>query len=77
MFLRGWPPSGDIRWRLLPARVNAQLGFGTYAWHDPTELFLPHDITVLTLHSGHIEEITAFLGTSGFREAGLPDHLTA
>ncbi len=75
IFLRGWPLSDDMHWRLLPARANAQLAFGGYTRDDETGMFTPHSIEVLTLRAAEIEEITAFLTPDAFRHFGLPDHL--
>ena len=75
IFLRGWPLSDDMHWRLVPARANAQLAFGGYTRDDETGMFTPHSIEVLTLRAAEIEEITAFLTPDAFRHFGLPDHL--
>src|SRR5207247_5708135 len=43
-FLGGWPFSGAKRWRLVPARANAQLAFGGYTWDEDTRTFIPHEV---------------------------------
>ena len=76
-FLRGWPFSGAKRWRLVPARANAQLAFGGYTWDEETRTFRPHEVSVLTLRGAEIEEITAFLTPDAFARFGLPDLIPA
>jgi RNA polymerase sigma-70 factor (ECF subfamily) len=76
-FLRGWPFSGAKRWRLVPARANAQLAFGGYTWDEETRKFIPHEVNVLTLRGAEIEEITAFLTPEAFARFGLPDLIPA
>jgi RNA polymerase sigma-70 factor (ECF subfamily) len=72
-FLRGWPLAGAARWRLVPARANAQLAFGHYLWDEEKRRFTPHGVNVLTLRGARIEEITAFLTPEAFGRFGLPD----
>jgi RNA polymerase sigma-70 factor, ECF subfamily len=74
-FLRGWPLSAAKRWRLLPARANAQIAFGGYTWDEETGIFRPHSVNVLTLRGVEIEEITAFLTPDAFPHFGLPERL--
>jgi RNA polymerase sigma-70 factor (ECF subfamily) len=76
-FLRGWPMSDAMRWRLLPASANAQLAFGGYTWDEATGLFAPHSVNMVTLRGAEIEEITAFLTPEAFRRFGLPDRIPA
>jgi RNA polymerase sigma-70 factor, ECF subfamily len=75
IFLGAGPMSGATRWRLIPARANAQLAFGLYAWDDGTQTFLPRAVDVLTLRGGQIREITAFLTPDAFPGFGLPASL--
>jgi RNA polymerase sigma-70 factor (ECF subfamily) len=77
MFLSRWPLAGAKRWRLIPARANGQLAFGTYAWDQKTQTFTPHAVDVLTLRGAQIEEITAFLTPDAFRRFNLPDAIPA
>jgi RNA polymerase sigma-70 factor, ECF subfamily len=60
-FLSGWPLSGERRWRLVPARANAQLAFASY--RTPGGPGEPaHAIQVVTLApEGRVRDITAFL----------------
>jgi RNA polymerase sigma-70 factor, ECF subfamily len=76
-FLRGWPLSHVKRWRLIPARANAQVGFGGYIWDEHTRTFVPESVNVLTLRGAEIEEITAFRTTDAFAHFGLPDRMDA
>ena len=76
-FLRGMPLAGTTRWRLIPARANAQVAFGAYRWDQATQTFLPHALNVLTLRGSQIEETTAFLTPGAFRGFGLPGAIPA
>ena len=60
------------RWRLVPARANAQLAFGAYAWDDKAQMFTPRAVDVVTLRGAQIQEITAFLTPAAFRSFDLP-----
>jgi hypothetical protein len=57
--------------------ANAQLAFGGYTWDEPTGIFMPHDVMVLTLRGAEIEEITAFLTPDAFAHFGLPQLIRA
>lgn len=59
------------RWRLLPARANGQIAFGTYLWSDVDGLFVPGGLDVLTLRGDLVAEVTAFL-SADFGWFGLP-----
>jgi hypothetical protein len=72
-FLRGWPLSGEPRWRLLAVGANGQPAFGHYLWDGATSRFRPHSINLLTLRSGRISDLTAFLTPEAFSRFGLPD----
>jgi RNA polymerase sigma-70 factor (ECF subfamily) len=72
-FLRGWPLSGETRWRVVPTRANGQLAFGEYLWDPETESMLPHAIMLLTLEGTRINGITAFLSPESFEPFSLPD----
>jgi RNA polymerase sigma-70 factor (ECF subfamily) len=65
------------RWRLIPARANAQLAFGKYRWDSATGVFLPHGLNVLTVHRKRIADITAFITPELFARCGLPDQIRA
>ena len=77
MFLGGGPLAGAARWRLIPARANAQVAFGAYRWDQTRQAFLPHGVSVLTLRGPQIEEITAFLTPGAFRGFSLPRAIPA
>ena len=77
MFLGGGPLAGAARWRLIPARANAQVAFGAYRWDRTRQAFLPHGVSVLTLRGPQIEEITAFLTPRAFRGFSLPGAIPA
>jgi RNA polymerase sigma-70 factor (ECF subfamily) len=68
-FLRGGPLQS--RWRFLPTTANGQLAFGTYLWDPTTRIHMPGGLDVLTIHSGHVTEVTAFL-TADLTRFGLP-----
>jgi RNA polymerase sigma-70 factor, ECF subfamily len=72
IFLSRGPLAEATRWRLIPARANAQLAFGAYAWDDKTQAFAPRAVDVLTLCGAQIQEITAFLTPDAFGSFGLP-----
>jgi RNA polymerase sigma-70 factor (ECF subfamily) len=74
-FLRGWPFSGQMRWRLVPVGANGQLAFGKYVWDREQAAFRPHGINVLTLHGARIAEVTAFLNPDAFERFGLPGRI--
>jgi len=62
-------------WRFLPTTANGQLAFGTYLWDDTAEQYLPGGLDVLTIRSGRVAEVTAFL-TADLTRFGLPPSLT-
>jgi RNA polymerase sigma-70 factor, ECF subfamily len=76
-FLGGGPLAGATRWRLVPVRVNGQLGFGLYGWDDRAQTFTPRAIDVLTLAGPQIQQITAFLTPHAFATLQLPTALPA
>jgi RNA polymerase sigma-70 factor, ECF subfamily len=49
------------RWRLVPARANGQLAFGTYAWDADSGSYVALGLDVLTLRGARVQEITAFV----------------
>jgi RNA polymerase sigma-70 factor (TIGR02960 family) len=71
-FLLGGPLQS--RWRFLPTTANGQLAFGTYLWDDAARQFVPGGLDVLTIHSGRVAEVTAFL-SADLTRFGLPPHL--
>jgi hypothetical protein len=72
-FLIGWPLTGRLRWRLIPARASGQLAFGHYVWDEGR--FVAHGVNVLTLDGDRVREITAFLTPEAFERFGLPAEL--
>jgi RNA polymerase sigma-70 factor, ECF subfamily len=75
------------RWRLLPARANAQLAFGCYAWDADEESYTGLSLDVLTLNGALATEVTSFVApytrgparerfaTEVLERFGLPDRL--
>jgi RNA polymerase sigma-70 factor, ECF subfamily len=75
------------QWRLVPARANAQLAFGCYAWDAETGNHTALSLDVLTLEGTQATEVTSFVTpyTRGparerfaadvFERFGLPDRL--
>src|SRR5215211_451499 len=72
-FLRGWPLTGRLRWRLIPARASGQLAFGHYIWDGGS--FVAHGLNVLTIDGDRVTEITAFLTPEAFAHFGLPHEI--
>ncbi|SDL99780.1 sigma-70 family RNA polymerase sigma factor [Nonomuraea jiangxiensis] len=58
-------------YRLIPARVNGQPAFGSYA-RDHDGIYRPHALQVLTVTTTGIARIVAFLDTGLFPLCGLP-----
>jgi RNA polymerase sigma-70 factor (ECF subfamily) len=67
----------SMRWRLLPARANGQLAFGTYRWEPTKGVYEAHALDVLTLEGAQVKEITAFRAPEVFRSFGLPEQVPA
>jgi RNA polymerase sigma-70 factor (TIGR02960 family) len=68
-FLLGGPLQS--RWRFLPTTANGQLAFGTYLWDEAADAYVPGGLDVLTIRSGQVAEVTAFL-TADLTRFGLP-----
>jgi len=62
-------------WRLVPLRVNGQLGFACYQRDPEGDRFRLGAINVLSLRAGRIVEITGFLDPDVHRRFGLPAEL--
>jgi RNA polymerase sigma-70 factor (ECF subfamily) len=60
LFLRTYPMSGRLRWKLVPTSANGQVAVGSYMWDEQAGAFTPHGISVLTLRGNQIEELMAF-----------------
>ena len=71
-FLREFPLAGDVRSRLVPAAINAQLAFGHYFWDADQQAFVPHGVNLLTLRGDRIADITTFLTPAAFDRLELP-----
>lgn len=71
-FLLGGPLQS--RWRSLPTTANGQLAFGTYLWDDAARQYAPGGLDVLTIRSGRVAEVTAFL-SADLTRFGLPAQL--
>jgi len=72
-FIAEWPLS--LRWRFLPALINGQLAFGTYAWDPGRGRFVAHALDVLTLRGERVAAVTAFIGSQAFARFDLPTEL--
>jgi RNA polymerase sigma-70 factor (ECF subfamily) len=59
------------RWRFLRTTANSQLAVGTYLWDPTTRMYVPGGLDVLTIHNGHVTDVTAFL-TADLTRFGLP-----
>ncbi|GAA0979061.1 sigma-70 family RNA polymerase sigma factor [Acrocarpospora macrocephala] len=62
------------RWRMLPARANGQLAFGTYMWDADRAAYTPAGLDVLTLRGTKIAEVVSFL-IADFSRFGLPSNV--
>ncbi len=71
-FLIGGPMRS--RWRFLPTTANGQLAFGTYLWDDTASAYVPGGLDILTLRTGYVAEVTAFL-TADLTRFGLPPQI--
>ncbi|WP_330175590.1 RNA polymerase subunit sigma-70 [Streptomyces sp. NBC_01498] len=61
-----------LRWRFVPTRSNGQLAFGAYLLDEGSGRFRPVGVDVLTLRSGRVSAVTAFL-TADLTPWGLPE----
>jgi len=52
---------GRHRWRLLPARANGQLAFGTYLWDDGRGAYVPAGLDLIRPRGGSVAEVVSFL----------------
>ncbi|MFG6196618.1 sigma-70 family RNA polymerase sigma factor [Nonomuraea sp. JJY05] len=72
--IRGFLLDGPLkeRWRMLPARANGQLAFGTYMWDEKRAAYLPAGLDLLAVRGGQVAEVVSFL-EAGFADFGLPE----
>jgi RNA polymerase sigma-70 factor (ECF subfamily) len=73
-FLRGWPLSGELRWRTVRVQASGQPALGFYLWDGSK--YAAHGVNVLTLEGAQITEITAFLTPESYPGFGLPAALS-
>jgi RNA polymerase sigma-70 factor (ECF subfamily) len=64
VWARGWPLSGDWRWRTVLVRANGQPALGFYAWDEDEQAYLPFALNVLTLRGSQVSDVTAFVARS-------------
>ncbi len=71
--IRTFLVSGPLqhRWRFLRTTANGQLAFGTYLWDDTAGQYVPGGLDVLTIQSGRVAQVVAFL-TADLTRFGLP-----
>ena len=60
-WMRGWPLSGEWRWRTRLTRANGQPAIGYYAWDEQEGAYLPFALNVVTLRGSQISDVTAFV----------------
>jgi RNA polymerase sigma-70 factor (TIGR02960 family) len=75
--IRAFLLSGPLqsRWLFLPTRANGQLAFGTYLWDDDAGRYVPGGLDVLTIQSGRVGQVTAFL-TADLTRFDLPARIS-
>ncbi len=66
---------GIQRWRLLPTSANGQLAMGAYRL-DPSGVYVPNHLAVLSLSGGRIDQLHAFHDASAPGRFGLPPQLS-
>jgi len=74
-FLEAVPLAEENRWRLVPTSANGQLAFGHYIWREEANVFVPREISVLTLRGTQIEDITIFRDPEALARFGLPEQV--
>ena len=53
--------SGEWRWRAVLTRANAQPALAFYSWDEPAGAYLPFALNVLSLRTGSVSDVTAFI----------------
>lgn len=76
-FLRLYPLSDAHRWKMIPTSANGQPALAGYLWDDDADAFVPNCLSLLTLRSGQIEEVTAFLTPELFSRFDVPGSIPA
>jgi RNA polymerase sigma-70 factor, ECF subfamily len=72
---RGWPLSGEWRWRAVRTTANAQPALGFYAWSDEDGAYRPFALNVLSFDGELISAVTAFIARSAApREPEVFEH---
>jgi RNA polymerase sigma-70 factor, ECF subfamily len=69
IFLRGWPLSGQWRWRHVRTRASGQPALAFYAWDPDKASYLPFALNVLDVRGERISGVTAFIA----RATPVPD----
>jgi RNA polymerase sigma-70 factor, ECF subfamily len=59
-FLRRFPMSGSIQWRMRITTANGQPAFGAYAWDEEAQAYLAFALNVLTFSGDKITDVVAF-----------------
>jgi RNA polymerase sigma-70 factor (ECF subfamily) len=71
-FLRGWPLSGEERFRMIATRANGQPAAAHYLWNADDGVYKAHGISVLGLRGDRIVEVMSFLEAGVLERFGLP-----
>src|SRR3954470_22994205 len=58
---RGWPMSGDWRWKAIVTRANGQPAIGFYTWDEDESAYMPFALNVLTLRGRLVSDVCAFV----------------
>jgi RNA polymerase sigma-70 factor (ECF subfamily) len=74
-FLDAYPLAEGNRWRLVRTSANGQLAFGHYIWRDEANVFVPREVSVLTVRGTQIEDITIFRDPEAPARFGLPEQI--
>ena len=67
--------AGSPRLRSIHTRANAQPAVAWYMWDPDQEAYMPSALEIITVQSGGIAQITAFVTPALFARFGLPDSL--
>ncbi len=61
---RGWPMSGEWRWRAITTTASGQPALGFYAWSPEDRAFRPFALNVLSFEGELVRDVTAFIARS-------------